>query len=292
MDIDLSSISEPIGKVHTPVGADPHLFRLTDGQVESFHAQGFVVGNEPLADEFVDLLCGDLEFLTSAANVNNPLWHECHLNECDNGVDVLFHAIGAWRISESFHDLLWQPAVTVPATQLLNADVRFWHDQLFHKPPQQGGCVAWHQDYSYWIRTTPMAHLTCWIALEDATIANGCLQYIAGSSHWELLPITGLAGDMQAIERVLSKDQLHALQNPQPMELLRGQVVFHHPLTVHGSFRNTTEKSRPAAVVNMLSDGVASVSAEPLLTGTPVVKAGEALTGQFFPLLRKLDESL
>ena len=145
MDIDLSSISEPIGKVHTPVGADPHLFRLTDGQVESFHAQGFVVGNEPLADEFVDLLCGDLEFLTSAANVNNPLWHECHLNECDNGVDVLFHAIGAWRISESFHDLLWQPAVTVPATQLLNADVRFWHDQLFHKPPQQGGCVAWHQ---------------------------------------------------------------------------------------------------------------------------------------------------
>ena len=289
---DLSAISKPIGKVANLSDVNSQRFRLNNSQVELFHKQGFVVGNEPLTDEFVDLLCGELGYLTSADNANNPLWYECHLNECDNGADVLFHALGAWRISESFHDLLWQPAVTIPATQLLDADVRFWHDQLFYKPPNHGGGVAWHQDYSYWGRTSPMAHLTCWVALEDATIANGCLHYIAGSSQWELLPITGLAGDMQAIEQVLTEEQFDALQNPQAMELKRGQMVFHHPLTVHGSFRNITDRSRPATVINMLADGVVSNSMEPILAGTPVVAAGEPLTGQFFPLLRKRSDSL
>jgi len=289
---DLSSISEPITHAPTPPDVNPQQLRLADSQVESFHELGFVIGNASLSEEFVDLLCSDLESLVSPETVNNPLWHECHLNECDNGRDVLFHALGAWRISESFHDLLWQSAITIPATQLLDADVRLWHDQLFYKPPKHGGGVAWHQDYSYWSRTTPLAHLTCWVALEDATLDNGCLHYIPGSNHWDLLPITGLAGDMESIAQVLSEQQFAALQNPQPIELKRGQMVFHHPLTVHGSFQNTTEQSRPGAVINMLADGVVSNSTSPLLAGTPVVSVGEPLSGQFFPLLRKRGDFL
>jgi ectoine hydroxylase-related dioxygenase (phytanoyl-CoA dioxygenase family) len=125
------------------------------------------------------------------------------------------------------------------------------------------------------------------VALEDATLDNGCLHYIPGSNHWDLLPITGLAGDMESIAQVLSEKQFAALQNPQPIELQRGQMVFHHPLTVHGSFQNTTAHSRPGAVINMLADGVVSNSTSPLLPGTPLVSVGEPVCGQFFPLLRK-----
>jgi hypothetical protein len=43
-------------------------------------------------------------------------------------------------------DILWHPAVLVPASQLLgNTAIRFWHDQLFVKPPKCGSVVAWHQ---------------------------------------------------------------------------------------------------------------------------------------------------
>jgi phytanoyl-CoA dioxygenase PhyH len=76
---------------------------------------------------------------------------------------VLFHALGAWRISSAFHDLLWNAAFLIPARQLLAGPVRFWHDQIFSKPAHHGGVVVWHQDYSYWTRTTPVAHLSCWI---------------------------------------------------------------------------------------------------------------------------------
>ena len=92
------------------------------------------------------------------------------------------------RDDPAFHDLLWHPAFVVPASQLLGGAVRFWHDQLFVKPAHDGGVVIWHQDYSYWTRTKPMAHLTCWIGLDDSTTENGCVHYVPRSHRWDLLP--------------------------------------------------------------------------------------------------------
>ncbi len=198
---------------------------------------------------------------------------------------MLFHALGAWRIGRAFHDLLWQPAFTTAAGQLLEGPVRFWHDQLFCKPARHGGVVAWHQDYSYWTRTRPLAHLTCWIGLDDTDEANGGLLYVPGSHRWELLPITGLAGDMDAIREVLSPKQFAALEHPVPIVLRRGEASFHHPLMVHGSRENRTDRPRRGTVLNVVRDGVCSDSDEPLLAGVPIVPAGQPLGGRFFPLL-------
>jgi len=130
-----------------------------------------------------------------------------------------------------------------------------------------------------------MAHLTCWIGLDDSTKANGCVHYVPGSHRWELLPVTGLAGDMQAIREVLSDEQWEQFNNPVAVELKRGECSFHHPLMVHGSFENRTDQPRRAAVINTVRDGVRSDTNEPLL-GEPVrIPAGEKMGGQFFPLL-------
>ncbi len=171
------------------------------------------------------------------------------------------------------------------ASQLLGGAVRFWHDQLFCKPARHGGVVAWHQDYSYWTRTQPMAHLTCWTGLDDSTRENGCLYYVPGSHRWPLLPITGLAGDMDAIREVLTPVQWEQFQHPVAIELKQGECSFHHPLMVHGSFANGTSRPRRAVVLNVIRDGVRSASDEPLLGGVPPVPTGEPLGGQFFPLL-------
>ena len=146
------------------------------------------------------------------------------------------------------------------------------------------GVVAWHQDYSYWTRTQPMAHLSCWIGLDDSTVENGCVHYVPGSHRWELLPITGLANDMDAIQSVLSDDQ-KAQFKPVAIELKAGECSFHHPLMVHGSFENQSDRPRRGAVINVVRDGVRSASNEPLLEGVPPIPAGEKLDGQFFPLL-------
>lgn len=259
--------------------------RLSDAQVAQYREQGYVSKVRLLTAAQCDDLCEQLLPLMDAQHPGHELFHEFHTNESSTPDTVLFHALGAWRIATGFHDLLWNPAFLVPAAQLLAGPVRFWHDQLFCKPARDGGVVAWHQDYSYWTRTGPMAHLTCWIGLDKSTRDNGCLQYVPGSHRWELLPITGLAGDMQAIGRVLSDEQMRALENPVYVELERGEAAFHHPLMVHGSRENRTERPRRATVLNVFRDGVCSNSPVPPLKGVPSVSPGQKMEGQFFPLL-------
>ncbi|MFT7633602.1 MAG: ectoine hydroxylase-related dioxygenase (phytanoyl-CoA dioxygenase family) [Mariniblastus sp.] len=289
MSTDYSLNHGPVSELFKSVSEqDFDRFRLSDEQVEFFHKQGYLAGIKLFDDEQIETLKHELSEFFDPSHSGRDLWHEYHTNESGDPNRVLFHALGAWRIRPGFHDILWNPAFLVPASQLLGGSVRFWHDQLFCKPAKHGGNVAWHQDYSYWTRTKPMAHLTCWTGLDPATAANGCLNYIPGSHLWELLPVTGLAGDMQAIQEVLTDQQWAQFQNPVAIELEPGHCTFHHPLMVHGSFDNKTEIPRRAVVLNVIRDGVASFTDEELLAGVPVIPKGEKMNGQFFPLLHQV----
>ncbi len=286
-------MSRDLSEAHAPVGQfleqprdfeEWQKFRLTDEQISGFNEQGYVAGIQVLDDRQVEILCSELAGLMKKSHPGNHLFHEYHSNESKDLNAVLFHALGAWRTGPGFHDVLWSPAFLVPASQLLGGSVRFWHDQLFCKPAHHGGVVAWHQDYSYWTRTEPMSHLTCWIALDDSDRDNGCLYYVPGSHRWKLLPVTGLAGNMDEIMTVLSPEQKQAFQ-PVPIELKRGQCTFHHPLMVHGSYENRSQRQRRATLINAFRDGVRSASDQELLAGVPPIPPGEKMGGQFFPLL-------
>jgi ectoine hydroxylase-related dioxygenase (phytanoyl-CoA dioxygenase family) len=285
MTLDLSFHHQPISKFLCSSSGDTDRFRLSRHQVDFFHDQGYLSTVRILNDAQVDALREEVSQLANPAHPGNELFYEYHSNESTDPNTVLFHALGAWRISPGFHDLLWNPAFTVPASQLLEGAVRFWHDQLFCKPAHHGGVVAWHQDYSYWTRTQPLAHLTCWIGLDDSNRENGCLQYIPGSHRWPDLPITGLAGDMAAIDAVLNHEQRREFERPVAVELKKGEAAFHHPRLVHGSFANLSDRSRRATVINVMRDGVRSASNEPLLEGVPAIPIGDKIDGRFFPLL-------
>ena len=259
-------------------------YRLADEQIEFFHTYGYLAGISLLDDKQIEVLRTELAELIDPSHPGHKLFYEFHTNESTDPSTTLFHALGAWRISPGFHDLLWNPAFLMPASQLLGGAGRFWHDQLFCKPAHHGGVVAWHQDYSYWTRTRPMAHLSCWIGLDDSTPENGCVHYVPGSHKWNLLPITGLANDMSSIESVLSDEQKSQFK-PVPIELKKGECSFHHPLMVHGSFANVSDRPRRGAVINVFRDGVCSGASDPLLAGVPSIPAGEKMEGQFFPLL-------
>jgi len=282
---DLSLQHASLGRLFPPSSRDDYArARLREDQVRFYQEQGYLAGVRVLSGDQVDILTTELAALMDPAHPAHALFHEYHSNESRDPSTVLFHALGAWRASPAFHDLLWTPAFLAAASQLLDGPVRFWHDQLFCKPPKRGGVVAWHQDYSYWTRTAPIAHLTCWIALDDVTVENGCLQYVPGSHRWNLLPVTGLAGEMNAIEDVLTPEQ-RAQFTPVPIVLKRGEATFHHPLMVHGSSENRSDRPRRGAVLNVVRDGVRSATDEPLLEGVPVVPSGQRLAGRFFPLL-------
>jgi ectoine hydroxylase-related dioxygenase (phytanoyl-CoA dioxygenase family) len=285
---DLSSIHKPITHLFKwpESKSEWDQYKLTREQIDFFHENGYLAGVKMLDDQQVEFLKNEISELGDVNHEGHQLFYEYHSNESADPATILFHALGAWRITPGLHDVLWNPRFVMAASQLLgNVPVRFWHDQIFAKPPKKGGVVAWHQDYSYWTRTKPVAHLTCWCGLDDSTRENGCLQYIPGSHKWGLLPKPVIAGELQGIKDFLNEEQKTQFENPHFAETKAGEAIFHHSLTLHGSGENKSDRPRRAFVINVFADGVRSDSDEPMLDGVPAVPKGERMQGQFFPLL-------
>lgn len=285
---DLSLFHQPLSDSFSPaVSRDTwERYRLTNEQVDFFNENGFLSNIRLLDEGQISQLNAELEEIRDPAHPKHHLFYEFHSNESANPDAVLFHSLGHWRITPGFHDVLWNPAFVVAASQLLGGKaVRFWHDQLFYKPALHGGVVAWHQDYSYWTRTRPMQHLTCWVALDDVSAENGCIYYIPKSHRWGLLDKPELAGDMEGIRAFLTPEQKEAFEHKVPVEMKRGYATFHHPLMVHGSYENRSPKPRRAFVLNVFADETRSDTDSELLTGVPVISKGKKMEGQFFPLL-------
>ncbi len=295
---DLSNYSSPVaGMFRQPATMEEwEPYMLTAAQVRSFQENGYLSGIKILEEHHVDTLQEELAKLQVASEEERALFYHYESNESEDPDKVLFHAIGAWRITPGFHDLIWSPAYRMAAYQLLGAPFRLFHDQLFCKPAHHGGVVAWHQDFSYWTFTKPMHHLTCWIGLDDATKENGCLYYVPGSHQWGLLPITGLAGDMDAVRQVLTTEQLNVFDGKVANELPKGYASFHHPLMMHGSYANFSHKPRRAVVINAMADGTlgntAGYARMDALRSFPPMEHGQPLNSAFFPLLFDGDAEL
>ncbi len=285
---DLADINSMITSMFT-IPSDSNeweKYRLSEEQIAFFNENGYVSGIKLLEEDHIEQLNRELSDIMNPGHPGHDLFYEFHSNESTDPDRIVFHSLGHWRITPGFHDILWSPAFLMAAHQLLGGKgVRFWHDQLFCKPAKHGGVVAWHQDYSYWTRTTPMQHLTVWVGMDDVSEENGCLQYIPGSHKWGLLNKPVLTGEMEGLKAFLNEEQTRKLDNPFPIEMKKGYASFHHPLLVHGSFENNSDRPRRAFVLNVFADGTCSRSDEELLAGVPIVKNGDKMEGKFFPLL-------
>jgi hypothetical protein len=288
----LRSQHRMVGKTYADAAApaDLHRFELSDTQVRTFGQQGFLGPFSLLNGQQVETLRNGLERMLEPdyPRARDLIGHPKLPPGGPGARRGVIYFQGPWMAEEAFHDLVFTPKLTVPLCQLLGVDtVRFFHDQVFYKPPHHGGIVAWHQDYSYWTRTRPPGHITCFIALDDSTLENGCLHLVPGSHRWNLLPrvrlTSGSSEDMDSIKSVLTPEQ-RAQFHPVPMVLKAGEASFHHCFTVHGSYANNSPRPRRSLVLNYMRSDTLSDSDQPLMPGAPVIPPGQVVEGEMFPL--------
>jgi len=307
--VDWSMVHQPAGNklydFHKD-SADWNQWKLSSSQVEQYWRDGFLSDIPILTPEQCDLILQEYNYYTGGecSHPGRDLLYEFHANQTpDDPNNILIHVLGHWRLSEAFHDLVFHPKIVRPCSQLIvegqhDTRLRFWHDQLFAKPPKHGGVVAWHQDYSYWTRTKPQMHLTVHIALDDQTEENGCVCYIPGSHRWnrngEPLPVLDYTFKaMEGIKTILTEPELEQFSKPQKVYLKKGHANIHHSMTVHGSYANKSNGPRRAAVVNYFADGVVSNTDSFLLcpSGPPQfhsagnIPKGQKMEGQFYPVV-------
>jgi ectoine hydroxylase-related dioxygenase (phytanoyl-CoA dioxygenase family) len=260
-DIDLSYFNYPLTDLFEQPKTPEEWakYRLSNEQVAFFHEHGYLTNVKVLTEQQCDRFVAELPKTIDPSNPRHQYYYEFQNNESKDPNKVLFHCLGAWRVNPYFHDLLWSPAFRMAAYQLLEeSPIRMFHDQVFGKPANHGGCVAWHQDFSYWTWTKPMQHLTCWLPIDNVTTENGCLWYVPHSHKWGLLPVTGLAADMDAVKTILTPEQNKEFAAKVPQAMTRGCASFHHPLTMHGSYENKTAAPRRALALNVFKDGTLS----------------------------------
>jgi 2-oxoglutarate-dependent dioxygenase len=146
-------------------------------------------------------------------------------------------------------------------------NVCLYHDQALFKPALHGDVVPWHQDNGYWKLAPPTA-ASIWIALDDATVENGCMWVVPGSQQ---LGATDheRAGDFSA-QLETKADESRAVAIP----CSAGSAMFHHCQTLHRTLPNTSPRPRRAFVMHFMAAGTQQngkvVSGRPLLRGTAV----------------------
>lgn len=153
------------------------------------------------------------------------------------------------------------PTAAVVARSLGFRDPRCLQSMVICKQPEIGGAVPPHQDSTFLYTDRPSA-VGFWYALEDATLANGCLSFLPGSHRWAPVEqrLVRRAAGRKGTEmvdndgpRFPSEDEYSAAGAPAggptedmyvPGEVEAGDLVLIHGNLLHKSERNTSEKGR------------------------------------------------
>jgi len=163
-----------------------------------------------------------------------------HLRKLDNPV---FHR-------NVFRKLATAPRLLELVTELIGSPLQIFFSQAFLKPPGTGSPKPVHQDNFYFGTAEPDHVLTAWIAIDDATLENGCLCFSEGSHRQPVLPHFAPPGEPFNLQ-VLPESAAQFEMTPAPVA--RGGVSFHHGNTLHQSGENRSDVPRRAVAVHFLS---------------------------------------
>jgi ectoine hydroxylase-related dioxygenase (phytanoyl-CoA dioxygenase family) len=160
-------------------------------------------------------------------------------------------------VSDVALEMVTHPAIAEVLHQITAAHLPHWdgavkccQSMLFVKGPGMPG-QAWHQDERY-IPTRDRSLVGAWIALDDATIDNGCLWVIPGSHRSGYLWPSrdhGNPDEFDISDESYGFDDAGAI----PVEVPAGSVVFFNGHLLHRSLKNRTGGYRRALVNHYLN---------------------------------------
>jgi ectoine hydroxylase-related dioxygenase (phytanoyl-CoA dioxygenase family) len=151
------------------------------------------------------------------------------------------------KLSPLMRETMAHPAITPVLTELIGPNVKCMQSMFFVKRPGKPG-HAWHQDEKY-VATADRSLTGCWIALDDATIENGCLWVIPGSHRpgviWPMRDHGTEEFDVSQEAYGFPYGEAEAV----PVEVPAGSVIFFHGYLLHRSLRNRAAASYRRSLV-------------------------------------------
>lgn len=202
---------------------EPSKISLTRDETATFHRDGFI---GPYAAYTPDEMAPVRAHVEAMLAGDTP-WHNDSVDQSRHLDDVV-----VWEMCS-------RPAIVERMASLYGPDLLLWRSNFFNKGPGAKE-VPWHQDYNYW-PIDPLINISAWLAVDEVTIENSCVQIIPGSQKKILRHVSAPHGmDFQDMADPEAFDTGAAVS----MELKPGEFFLFSERTLHRSAPNTSGKRR------------------------------------------------
>jgi phytanoyl-CoA hydroxylase len=232
--------------------------KLSDAQVQQFRTQGVLVVENVVSDAELAPVIAEYEAWVEnraqalhaegkIANLHSDAPFDKRFarlyeqsTEIEKSMDVMFVR------GKAFFEFLHSPSFLSTVSSLLNTTEitcnPIQHIRAKVPSAEMGNNyynVPWHQDLGVTTEDADNSDIiTCWLALCDATVENGCMEVLPGVFASGLLPHRSGPGGATIKEEVMPN------VDPLPVPVKKGGVVFMHKLTPHRSTPNFTDGVR------------------------------------------------
>jgi phytanoyl-CoA hydroxylase len=216
---------------------------LSLDQRAQFQDLGYCIVPDMFNDREVNAMCAELGRFKREGHLRNVATEGDGQTHSADWVNLQICPISPR--SAFYRALPFHPKVIVAVGHLIGNPFVFYLDQIFLKPPRQGLGTSWHQDNAYFKISDQTKGVGMWVALHDATRANGTLHIIPGSDQVAIPHARDPKSDHHIHCEV---DESLAL----PIELPAGGAVFFNYGIAHATRANRTEKERAGLALHFL----------------------------------------
>jgi ectoine hydroxylase-related dioxygenase (phytanoyl-CoA dioxygenase family) len=227
-------------------------------QIASYRDNGFVVIEDFLSPDELDVWRKAVMQAVAERGGRKIPGKDIRIGE-DDGINedgdyygkVFDQLLNLWQTNDAVKELMLDERIGKMASLLSGAEgIRIWHDQALFKRPWANP-TAWHLDTPFWSFSDRKA-ISIWVALDDATLQNGCLYFIPGSHQGTKFDKISIGRNMDSIFDVYPQ-YVKAPTVAAPMKA--GSCSFHNGLTIHGAGANMTNAWRRAMTCAYMPDG-------------------------------------
>ncbi len=264
------------------------MIELTNGHIQAFQQDGFVVIEEALNDAEVSAARERFQPLFRGEFETGLQPDEWNWREGRDSVELTRQICNGWKADRTIAAAVLREDIGRACAILGDwPGARINQDNVIWKPPQ-AKALGFHQDDSYqgWIEPNEM--MTCWMTLDDTLADQGTIEYVRGSHLWPLSPPISQfhAPDDPLADMMIAAGHAGIEPETVAIEVPAGSAVLHHGRTWHGSRANRGVAPRRSIVAHCSSS---EARFHPSIVG-PIYgrykKAGSLeMDESFFPIL-------
>jgi hypothetical protein len=164
-----------------------------------------------------------------------------------------YKRVNAQIVMPLAHEIGMHPAILDAVEQVLGPDIMLYSTEFLIKEPHTKHVVTMHQDLAYWGMGDMDNILTAWLALSDATIQSGCMDFVQGSHKNAIHAHEDSFDDHNLLSRGQEVAVNVAPEDRVAVELPAGSISLHHGLTIHGSGPNSSNDRRIGVAIRYIS---------------------------------------